>query len=355
MSAPRGSRSPGRTLQPLGQTQLSPRARRALAAVRAVAAAIAFALALGALLSRPARASCGAESCPLDRNAPAAGARLSLGLDWEYVRQDQVRVGTAAGIVGELPSPENEVRTVSRVATATVHAQPFQRWRFDLSVPFVSRSHAHDALEDEARLRRRWDYSGPGDAMLAAGWRATPARAPFDLWLRAGAKAPTGARSVPAVGGEEPEPSARPGTGSWDAILGLHAMRRSPSSAADALAPARSVFASLEARWNGRGTEDYRLGRELQASLGASRSLAGPLTGLAQVNLRLRGRDTPGRTDALAANTGGTWLFVSPGVALRGPHGVNVSVDVQLPVYQRVNRIQIVAPWMLLTGVSWGI
>jgi hypothetical protein len=155
------------------------------------------------------------------------------------------------------------------------------------------------------------------------------------------------------VDGEEPEPSARPGTGSWDGQAGIHVMRSASLPGLGGVHVWTPIFASVLGRLNGRGTEEYRLGHELQLNAGSSYPLAGPVTLLAQVNARFRGRDDAGSTDALSANTGGTWVFVSPGLSLASARGASIYGYVQMPVYQRVNRIQIVAPWMLSTGVSF--
>jgi len=154
-----------------------------------------------------------------------------------------------------------------------------------------------------------------------------------------------------AVDGDQPEPSARPGTGSWDGLAGIHVMRAASLPGIGGAHVWTPVFVSVQGRSNGRGTDDDRLGSELQLNAGSSCPLPGPVTLLAQVNARFRGHDAPGRTDALAAGTGGTRVFLSPGLAIAAERGLGVFGYLQLPVCQRVNRIQIVAPWMLTNGV----
>jgi hypothetical protein len=302
-----------------------------------------------------ARASCGAENCPLDMRSGRGGVgAFSLDLTWQYVRQDQVRVGTRAGVVGQLPSPENEVSTLSRVTSLLARAEVWKRLSLSATLPFVDRTHRH--IRNEEGLPpapERWDYSGLGDLQVLADWRVTPADAALEVTLQGGAKAPTGRRHVAAVDGDEPEPAARPGTGSWDLLAGVHVMHHvtlPELTGGDAQA---SFFTGVLVRRNGAGTEEYRVGDELQLSMGGSYPLAGPVQALGQINARFRGRDEPGLTDALAANTGSSAVFVSPGLRCALSKGLSAYGYVQLPVYQRVNRIQIVAPWLLYTGVSW--
>jgi hypothetical protein len=258
--------------------------------------------------------------------------------------------------VGQLPSPENEVSTLSRVTSAAVHAELSKRFRLEATIPFVERTHTHDRIEAGSPPERMtWNFSGLGDVQLMGVWKASPRGARTTVSLQGGVKLPTGRREVGAVGGDQPEPSARPGTGSWDGLAGVHVMRTASLPGLGGAHVWTPIFLSALGRLNGRGTEDYRLGHELQLSVGSSYPLAGPLTLMAQVNARFRGHDDPGRTDALPANTGGTWVFLSPGLSLASPRGASVFGYVQFPVYQRVNRIQIVAPWMLYTGVSFSL
>jgi len=323
--------------------------------MRTLRAAALLALALASAGARPAAASCGAESCPLDmRAARSPAGAFSLDVGWQYVRQDQVRVGTRTATVGALPSPEDEVATTSRVTSVTARLGLSPRLNLDLSLPFVDRTHQH--IRNEEGLPpapARWDFTGLGDLQLMADWRLTGPDAATIVALEGGVKAPTGRRSVDAVDGELPEPLARPGTGSWDGLAGVHVMREVALPLPAGRRVSAPLFVGALARVNGRGEEDYRAGNELQLATGGSAPLAGPLQLLLQVNARFRGKDDAGLTDALAANTGGTWVFVSPGLRIAAAPGASAYVSVQLPVYQRVNRIQIVAPWMLATGVSW--
>jgi hypothetical protein len=320
------------------------------------AAALALTLALSCAPSgaRDARASCGAESCPLDLRAAHAGnGPFSFGLTWQYVPQDRVRVGTRPGVVGQLASPEDEVRTVSRVTSAVAHVELSRRWRIEATTPFVERSHVHVRNEPGFPPQEmRWDYSGLGDVQLMTDWRASARGSRTTVRLQGGVKLPTGERHTGIMDGEEPEPAARPGTGSWDGLAGVHVMRSASVPTPGGGRAFTPIFLSALGRLNGRGTEEYRVGPELQLGAGSSCPLAGPVTLLAQLNVRLRGRDEPGRTDALAANTGSTAVFLSPGLSFTSPRGASLYGYVQVPLYQRVNRIQIVAPYLLYLGLT---
>ena len=69
-----------------------------------------------------------------------------------------------------------------------------------------------------------------------------------------------------------------------------------------------------------------------------------------QLNLLFKDRDKGERSEP--ADSGGTFLFVSPGVSMMLGKSVQVYTFVQLPLYQYVNGVQLVADWAGVLGVS---
>lgn len=313
------------------------------------------------LLVHPAtlRASCGAADCPLTlRGPPGAAQPFSFDLSYQYIDQDRIRIGTRSVAVGALPSPEDEVRTIGRTVTALGQVRFSNRLGLTVSLPLIDRSHSHIAHEEGAPpALRTWDYSGLGNLTLLGQLAVlrTGSEQATTLSLQLGAKLPTGRRHVDAIDGEEPEPPARLGTGSLDGLAGLHLMRMASLRGLGSRASEVPLFASVLGRVNGRGTEDYRLGNELQVNLGGSCPLTPWLQLLAQVNGRFRGKDDPGQTDALRDNTGGAWVYGSPGLRVQAGPAVAAYAYVQLPVYERVNRIQLVAPYHWIVGTTYAL
>src|SRR2546430_17557202 len=89
---------------------------------------------------RPLMASCGAASCPLDLNAlnrPAAG-HFAAELSFEYIDQDQPRVGTRAVAVGAIPAEHDQVRTINLGAPLLPRYAPSVHLLFGPQVPYVS-------------------------------------------------------------------------------------------------------------------------------------------------------------------------------------------------------------------------
>ena len=57
-----------------------------------------------------------------------------------------------------------------------------------------------------------------------------------------------------------------------------------------------------------------------------------------------KGEDVP--------STGGTWIYLTPGVKVQSSPGTAFYTHVQLPVYQYVNETNIVPRYGLIVGVS---
>jgi hypothetical protein len=246
---------------------------------------------------------------------------------------------------------------VNRITTARAAYRPSQAWAFSAALPFVNRTHEHIHNHLGVPEYQRWSYSHVGDLEAIALRRFAPGAGPDanrTFFVTAGFKAPTGVTEVEEVDGDQPEPSARPGTGSWDMLAGLGAewRLRGPAFGGGGEMPIR---ASVNGRWNGRGTENYQVGAELTAALGTEVPVARAASLLFQTNLRVRAKDGVGNFDAEAGNTGGTALYLSPGLKFSvGPH-LSLYGLFQVPVYQRVNGIQVVSDSNLYFGVSRAI
>jgi hypothetical protein len=276
---------------------------------------------------------------------------LSFEISGQYSDQDQPRVGTHDATVGAIPSDHDEVRTVNRVTTGRVSYRPAAPWSFSASLPYVNRTHEHIHNNLGVPEYLRWNYKGVGDLETSVSRRFGTMEGRSRYFLSAGVKAPTGLRNVEEVDADQPEPSARPGTGSWDFQAGLGAEWRlsGPGSAGRGGMPVRL---SVNGRWNGRGTERYRVGSEVAAHLATEFPATTWGAILLQTNFRVREKDDVGNFDAEAGNTGGTAFFVTPGVRLSAGPMTSVTALVQVSVYQRVNGIQLMSGANLYVGVT---
>jgi hypothetical protein len=292
-----------------------------------------------------ASASCGSSSCPLDLHALglADNARLTLDLSFQFINQDRLRRQS-----GEFEIEHDELRTVNRLTTLLLMARVAPRLQLGFSAPFVSRTHEH--VDRASGDPEQWHFGALGDVALQARYHAAPS-----LWLTAGVKLPTGARHE-TNGEEEAEVTIQPGTGSTDVLVGatwqggvLHDTAVGGPMGSTTLIP---LFASATYRLNGRGMHEYRRGNELQVSAGSEYPIAQSLHAIGQVNLRHSAKDDVGLTEENPALTGGTYVYLSPGLRLLTGAGTSLYGYVQIPVLQRVNGVQLVSRANYLVGVQ---
>jgi hypothetical protein len=83
-------------------------------------------------------------------------------------------------------------------------------------------------------------------------------------------------------------------------------------------------------------------------STGWSHAYSPSLGAVLQLNLRHRGRDSGAQAEP--DNSGSTALDLSPGVTFGVGHASTMYAYVQLPVYQKVNGIQLVPRSALALG-----
>ena len=309
-------------------------------------------LILAAITPAAAFASCGSEHCPIDMGLLWQESTLTFDLSQQYIDQNQPRVGTHNAVVGAIPSAENEVRTVSRITSAHAMYQPAGGWTLGATLPFVNRYHEHIHDAGGTPELQRWNFTGVGDLEVQGSRTFASGAEGTRYHLTGGFKAPTGVKHVEEFNGDEPEPPARPGNGAWGAIAGAGAQWSLSTKMLGGAYGAMPLRLSVLGRANGRGTERYRVGSELQTNLGISYPVARSVEMLLSGDLRVRAKDDVGDTDAEAGHTGGTWAFVSPGLRLSPMAKTAFYGIVQLPVYQRVNGINLVSDFNLYLGVT---
>lgn len=309
------------------------------------------------LIPAAAFAHCGSASCPIDVESRWEHRRFSLDLTQQYLDQKQPRAGTRDVPVGFIPSMEDEVRTINRITQVRATWRPTGAWIVTGALPYVNRTHEHIMNESGMpSMLMIWNYEGFGDAEVLASrnvWIGSQGDA--EIGLSAGVKLPTGKTHVPAVGGEQPEPSARPGTGSWDGMLGATARWLVSAPIPGGGRGSMPLRLGVLGRWNDEGTEDYRVGNEVQAYLSGDYPVTSSLELLLQGNVRSKRKDSVGGSTVESENTGGTWAYVTPGLTLSVGGLARIYGLVQIPVYQRVNGIQIVSDYNVYMGVARAI
>ncbi|MHB0972746.1 MAG: hypothetical protein ACYC0P_00695 [Thiobacillus sp.] len=298
------------------------------------------------LLPMAAAASCGSAFCSIntdwDSQAPWQDAATRLDLRMEYIHQDQLRAGTGkaapSGTVGE----HDEIRTLNRNLVASLSHAFSPSLNLALQVPLVSRDHAHVFNDIGGPEPESWDFTRLGDVRVLAHLRLDEAQSPHDraYGLIGGVKLPTGSTDVRNAAGELAERSLQPGSGSTDLIVG-------------GFVSGRLALTSWHTQLNWQHAvserQDYQPGNRVGLDAGVTHPL-GAVNALAQINVLWRGRDSG--LNAEPADSGGKYVYFSPGVAVPLGGDTQIYGLVQLPLYQNVNGTQLTADWAATLGLT---
>ena len=320
------------------------------------AVAAAALLLLLSLSPEVARASCGSSSCPIDLHALQFGdGKFSLDLSFQYIDQDQPRIGSRRAQIGAIASDHDEIRTINRLATLQLNYSLNERFQMSVTLPYVSRSHEH--FDEENAQIERWNFGDAGDVAVQGRLRlfASEGLEHSSLWLTGGVKLPTGSTRETGSTGEDAEVTIAPGTGSTDALVGITyqsgLLRNTALQGEMGHTTLIPFFIALNARINGRGTHDYRRGHELQLNAGTEYPLTSTVHLLGQINGRMSGKDDVGQTDENRDLTGGRYVYLSPGLRILLGAKTSIYGFVQLPVYQHVNGLQLTSKANYLAGI----
>jgi hypothetical protein len=297
----------------------------------------------------PASASCGSAFCMVntswDVQGVAAEPGLRLDLRFEYIKQDQPRTGTRDLRVGEIPQHHDEVQTYNRNYVGTIDYTFNERWGVTASVPFTDRWHYHIHNHRGAQLAETWDYARLGDVRVIGRYQMRSEKVEaqrLDFYgINFGLKLPTGSRRIVNENGERAERTLQPGTGTTDAIIGGYYNVVFGDSA---------WFAQTLFQWPVDSVEEYRPGKRLTLDVGYRYAVTDKLGLLVQVNYLHRRRDQGAQAEP--NDSGGNFVYVSPGVSYAFSKSFQFYAFVQKPVYQHVNGVQLVADWTALAGIT---
>jgi len=345
-------------------------------AIRRVAR-LASAAGLFAPIAAHACATCG---CSLSADAAMGystmpGWRISL--DYSYINQNQLRHGTsavsatqAAAINDAGGSQEVEKQTINRYYNLGLTYSPNSSWSFSTIVPIIDRSHTTygNATSDQLTPDNVSGVtaSGLGDIKLIGTYQGfLPTR---NLGVQLGVKLPTGAyggqnvvtgatvgrrpaffSSGPnAAAGQALDASLQPGTGSTDLLLGAY-YYQPVSQNFDAFINGQFQAAVMQ-RLN-EVNADFRPGNLLTASTGL-RYMANPkVVPQLQFNFTHKSSDQGALADR--ENTGGSVLYLSPGVTFAVGEHVHMYAFLQKAIYSNLQGYQLFPRWTGNVGVTY--
>ena len=201
-------------------------------------------------------------------------------------------------------------------------------------------------VEGGERERITFDPDGWTDLWLTGKLRIY--RGPAgQVALYAGVKAPVGETRIFNSAGERIEPASSPGSGAWDGMVG--------AAYTQSLTPSLALDASVQYTMHGEKF-NYRLGNRLDAGVALGWRIVGGAKDFPQVSLQaeanVRAVDRSRIARVRADDTGGTVLFLSPGVRVRFCEHSALSVGVQVPVVQDLHGDQLETSFRFTTSVN---
>jgi len=323
------------------------RRRRAALAGRLVA----LLLTVSAGVSVPAASACDSASCSLlTRGANGLLARKKLRLDLSFGYTDknlllngsqQVQSVYRPRIFFEhqaiVPGFHRDIDGYDRALQGDLTYGLSSRLNLQASVPLAV-WHAHEVAH--GGYQKEYGTVGLGDVLVGARWSMRPRRlvAGFSL------KLPTGRHDIGGeFGGGIQDPTLQPGTGAFDVVgLAQYSWRT------ETLGLDWSAAASYQATTT--NSLGYRFGNQTIATATAARPLTTSIT--ASLQAKLYHQDRSLYSGQGVPSTGGTFVYLTPGLRVRASGGFSVYAYLLLVPYRYVNEAQLGPRAAILTGLS---
>ncbi|MDO8550026.1 MAG: hypothetical protein Q7S39_07755 [Ignavibacteria bacterium] len=307
------------------------------------------------IISNNTIASCGTANCPLHINNPILKGIFFFGLSHEYIYQDQIFVGSNRAFVGAIPQHHDEVSTLNQITNFSLGYSFTEFLTLNLNLPYIHREHSHIHNHQGEKVRDSWNFSNIGDLNLISNISVfNNEERTSELNLNTGVKLPTGITDIKNHEGEKAEVTLQPGSGSVDFIVGAtYAQNLSnvPVLSGSGFSELPLIL-NINYRINNKGTDDYKFGNTLLIHLSTAYRFMEKISLLIQANVKLQDKADVGATNEPEENTGGQWVFLSPGLKFHIFDNLSLSSYIQIPLYQNFNGIQQAAPYYLQFAVQ---
>ena len=307
-------------------------------------------------------ASCG---CTLSSDWDSQGFTSQPGwkvdFRYDYLNQDQLRHGTgtispakASQMITSTGDPQ-EVEKYTRNNYLTVGADyTFNAdWGLNFQLPFIERSHSTLGVNSDGVSPADGAYdsrfSALGDIKVIGRYQGfSPAH---NLGITFGLKLPTGSHTLTGTSTEPANPGdsapidrgLQPGTGTTDAIFGAYYF--------DSLSKNWDYFAQATVQSALNSRDNYKPGTGYNLSLGLRYMGNEQIIPQIQLNTRYVKHDTGANSDQ--TSTGGTLMYLSPGVVVPLTDKASVYAFAQLPIYQDVRGVQLAPRYTISVGARF--
>ena len=271
---------------------------------------------------------------------------LQADVRYEYYEQSDLRRGTQRADRSAFVFPndqEIQSSTLNRNVWLDLDYVGSPAWGVTVQLPYHDRFHRTIAADDVAVSTSH--ARGVGDLRLLGRYQHFGLQSSYSLQL--GLKLPTGRVDQNfATGPQAGAPLDRGlqlGTGTTDVLVGASYFTRPRETL--------GCFAQVMLDQPLASKDGFCPAASLALNGGVRFLTAGWLTPQVQLNVRWDGRESGVNSDW--ANSGGTMIYVSPGLTADLGHRLHAFTFVQLPLYQRVNGLQLEPRWLLSLGLRY--
>jgi hypothetical protein len=277
-----------------------------------------------------------------------AGEGFRFDFRFDYFNQDQLRSGTHKVDRGSLEIPsEQEIQqtTINRNYALGFDYSPNQDWGVNLQLPYFNRYHTTIAEGDTEVSTSHTESIG--DIRLVGRYLGFTAER--NIGVQFGLKLATGSFDNNFISGpQQGEPLDRglqPGTGTTDLLVGLFHF--------GSIAQDWDYFAQGMVQQPLNARDGFRPGTGFNANAGFRYVGIENVIPSLQLNARIEGRESGPNADV--ENSGSTLVYLSPGVNFAVTDKLHGYLFAQVPVYQRVNGLQLEPRYTVTLGVYYAI
>lgn len=294
--------------------------------------------------------ACSSCGCTLNADWASQGfttkSGWSVDLRHDYFNQDELRTGTGRFDASGVAYPaEQEIqgKTVNRNTTLTVDYGISADWGVSLQLPYINRYHETVAEGDTEVSTSR--SNSIGDVRVLGRYQGFSSERNWGVQF--GLKLPTGRTDVNFNGGprvdEALDRGLQPGTGSTDLLLGIY--RFGPIN------QNFDYFGQALLQIPVTAKDEFKPGLGANLSAGVRYVTGGMVVPQLQVNARIERRESGDNADV--DNSGATLVYLSPGATVNLSKQFKLYGFVQVPLYQRVNGLQIEPRSSLSIGLHY--
>jgi hypothetical protein len=304
-------------------------------------------------------ASCGCTlSSDWENLGFSSSSGLKLDLRYDYLNQNQLRTGThsISPVSAALANPGSEIEKYTRnnYLTLGLDYSASTDWGINVQLPYINRNHTTLGASPDGYTPGDGAYhsstSSIGDIKVMGRYQGFNDQHNFGLLV--GLKLPSGSHTktgslTDGTGTAQIDRGLQPGTGTTDAIFGAYYV--------DSFNKDWGYFTQAIVQKPLDTSDGYKPGDSLNLNLGLRYQGFDEITPQVQLNARFVEHDHGVTADGqpYATGTGGTLVYISPGLTYRINKQVKVYGYVQLPIYQDVNDLQLTPRWTGSVGFNY--